>query len=182
MKKSVLILPAFLFLLAGCSPAGGTKQPATVTIHAAETVLKEAAETVCPLPKDSSQPDPFERSYHSTETDSSFTCVPAAGHGVDSTLRLFANAEAAHAAFDAGRKQNAVEDFHGYPLAEFAEDSSDFPGGRPEYRIRLWQAGVWLAEVRAFDDTDYLIAPDPGAVSEAIYQAGVKAGLFTKGD
>jgi hypothetical protein len=49
--------------------------------------------------------------------------------------------------------------------------------GRYEYRVRLLQAGPWLIWVRSFDDTGYLVAPDPGPASETILQVIQEHGL-----
>jgi hypothetical protein len=182
IKNAVIFFVAIGLWIAGCSSRAATKQTANASIPAAEAVLKQVSESVCPLPKDPGQADPFMRSYHSAAAEASFSCAPAAGHSVDATLRLFASADGARGEFEAERKEHGAVDFHGYPMVDYEEDSSDLPGGRNEYRIRFWQAGVWLIEVRAFDDTAYLMAPDPADVSEAIYQAGVKAGMFAKGD
>ncbi|MCX7854972.1 MAG: hypothetical protein N2556_03175 [Anaerolineae bacterium] len=107
------------------------------------------------------------------------SCSPAAGHSTAAILQWFSSESDAQGAFEARRAGRPLEEFHEFPLAIWDEDHPSFPGGQKEYRIWLWQAQHWLIEVRAFDDTHFIIAPDPGRVSEAIYQAGVEYGLFT---
>jgi hypothetical protein len=180
MRKTIPILPIIFFLLTGCTAAAGAVvTPTAVPIAAARDVLKRASLAVCPPPEDPSDPDVYQRRYYSSDADFSFVCNPAAGHGTGASMRWFASADAARGGFDARRMHTPAEDFHGYPLAVMDADDPSFPGGRKEHRIRLWQAGQWLIEANAFDDTPYLIAPAPEAVSEEIYTAGVEYGLFS---
>jgi hypothetical protein len=185
MRKSIFSVGVLCLLLAGCGPAdagkgAGATPSAAVPADTAETVLKLAAEKICPPPKNPSDPDPYQREFNSLPTQFSFFCSPAAGHSTTAVLRWFGTGEEARAAFDVRRKRNAAGDFHGYPFAAWEEDSSDLPGDRLEYRIRIWQAGAWLVDVSAFDDTASLSAPDPDEVSEEIYRVGTEMGLFVK--
>jgi hypothetical protein len=84
----------------------------------------------------------------------------------------------ARAALDTARGDNPLQEFHGFAASVWQEQHPSFPDERNEYRVWAWQAGRWLIEVRAFDDTPYLIAPDPETVSEAIYQVATERGLF----
>ena len=184
MKKAWFLDGLVVLFLAGCGsavptpadPGGAT--PTRVSITTAETVLKRAAESICPPPKDPAERDPYPREYESSRTKFTFFCSPAAGHGTSAILLRFESTAGAQAGFEAKRKQTEVEDFHGSPLAVMEEDYPGFPGDRKEYRIWLWQAGQWVTEVRAFDDTPYLSAPAPAKVSEEIYKAGMEMGLF----
>jgi hypothetical protein len=179
MRKTIPILSILFLLLTGCTAAGpGGTPPTAVPVAAARDVLKQASLAVCPPPEDPSDPDVYQRRYYSSDTDFSFACDPAAGHSTGASMRWYASADDARGEFDARRKQSPVEDFHGYPVALMDADDPSFPGGRKEHRIRLWQAGEWLIEVKAFDDTPYLIAPAPEAVSEEIYKVGVECGLW----
>jgi hypothetical protein len=185
IPKAAIVSAAACLLLAGCGPAdagtSGTATPsATVLAETAESVLKRTAEKVCPPPKKPGDPDPYQRNFNSWPTQFSFACLAGAGHSTTAVLRWFGTEKEARSAFDVRRKQNAADDFHGYPSAAWEEDSSDLPGGRLEYRIRIWQAGAWLVDVSAFDDTSSLSAPDPREVSEEIYTIGLQMGLFVQ--
>jgi hypothetical protein len=150
----------------------------TSPLKVPEIVLQEVSHLACPDYPYPDNPD-FYRHFSATDTVYIFRCSPAVGHGTSARLQWFSNEDDARAAFE-DQRGSTVGKFHGFPLSVWEEDY--FPGGRKEYRILLWQAHQWLIEVRAFDDTHYLIAPAPEGVSEAIYQVGLEHGLFTTSD
>lgn len=133
-------------------------------------MLKETAERVCPS------------TLRFSETGYSFNCEAAAGHSAWVKMEPFASEAEARAAVEERCRGDSVEDFHGFLLCKWGEDYPSFPGGREEYEIWLWQGGQWVVEVRAFDDTRFLIAPRPETVSEELYEVGTEHGLFSEGD
>jgi hypothetical protein len=174
LREMAKRFPVLLLLISSCFLLSACSNPDK---DVAKTVLQEVADLVCPYPDLAN----FQRRYFSaTDTTYEFGCSPVPGHDTSATLGWFNNQNEARAAFEARRKENTVEEFHESPLSEWGEDY--FPGGREEYRVWLWQTKQWLIEVRAFNDTPYDIAPDPKTVSEAIYQVGMKHGLFTISD
>ena len=177
MKQIALLLILMNSLLAACS--GGILTATPSPRDDAEAVLRAVAERACPYPDDPDEIDLYIR--HFTETDSAymFACSPAMGHDTVAKLSWFGNQDEAYSAFEDRREADADELFHNLPLAVREKDHPSFPGGRKEYQTWLWQAQEWLIEVRAFDDTHFLIAPDPETFSEFIYQVGVERGLFT---
>jgi hypothetical protein len=179
MRYMISLLTLMSCLLVACDGAVIPTTP--VPREVAETVLQKVAVLVCPDYPDPDNPD-FYRDFSATDTTYSFQCRPATGHSTTATLRWFSNQSEALAAFEARREGNTVAEFYGLPLSAWDEDYPSFPGGRKEYRVWLWQTQQWLIEVRAFDDTHYIIAPDPETVSEAIYQVGLDHRLFTIGD
>jgi hypothetical protein len=150
-------------------------------IETAATMLQEIAEPVCPIPVGLDDKSLYHQ-FSSSDGASQFECLAAAGHTTVTTLSWFDTPDEADAAFAARREGHMVTEFHGFPLLMWEEDDPSFPGERKEHRIWLWQANQWLIEIRAFDDTHFIIAPDPGTVAEAIYQAGIERGLFTIGE
>ncbi|HOT92609.1 MAG TPA: hypothetical protein PLJ78_11500 [Anaerolineae bacterium] len=172
MKR--LISPVLVvYLLVACS---GPATPATpIPSDVAKSVLEKVAEEIC-------YGHPQTSSFFYDETTYGLLCSPAGGHHTLITLEWFSNESDAQAAFDVQKKGRIVMEFHGASLLVWGEDHPSFPGGREEYRIWLWQMRQWLIGVRAFDDTHFISAPDPGKVSEAIYQVGLEYGLFTTND
>jgi hypothetical protein len=142
---------------------------------AAETVLRQSAQLVCPL---SGPGEPHVPKVAAHDAAYSFVCIAAAGHETSVRIERFANPVEAQAAFNSARKDNPIQNFHGFSLAVWQDQYPSFPDGRNEYRIWAWQADRWLIYVRAFDDTHFLIAPDPQEVSETIYQVAIEHALF----
>jgi hypothetical protein len=141
----------------------------------AEIVLQQSAQFVCPL---SGPGEPHVPEVYVHGAVCGFVCIPATGHDTSVRIEQFAGQIEAQAAFNSTRGDNPIQDFHGFPLCVWQEQHPSFPDGRKEYRIWVWQADRWLIHVRAFDDTHFLIAPDPQKVSEAIYQAAIEHALF----
>ncbi len=175
---SCLICLTF-FWMAGCSgiapvaPKLRATQAPQLTNQAVEAALQQAARLTCP-----SSDDPSVLQFSSADPIYSFVCTPTPGHSTKVVIQRFATVEEAQAAFNAARGANTVSDFHGYPLSGFMEDDSASPGGKQEHRIQVWRVAQWLVNVRAFDATEPLGAPDPTMVSEALYQAAIAQGLL----
>ncbi|MBC7228205.1 MAG: hypothetical protein H5T61_13410 [Thermoflexales bacterium] len=167
--KRVFLLALISWLLLACMAIAPRRTPTPE--EAAKTVLEKVADTVCPGAPQCCR-------FSAEETVYELWCTPAAGHFTVATLQWFSSESDAHAAFENRREGRTAVEFHGFPLVVWAEDHPSFLGGQPEYRTWLWQAQQWLVQVGAFDDTHFTIAPDPGSVSEAIYQAGREYGLF----
>jgi hypothetical protein len=154
-----------------------TNETTAAAIKTAETVLREIAETVCPIPAGLNDNSLYHR-FSSTDTTAQFECSPAAGHSTVTTMSWFGSLDEADAAFAARREERMVTEFHGFPLLMWEEDHPSFPGGRKESQIWLWQADQWLIEIYTFDDTNFEIAPGPERVADAIYRVGQKHDLF----
>ncbi|MBN1440640.1 MAG: hypothetical protein JW929_14625 [Anaerolineales bacterium] len=208
MKPTAFPALLAVFFLAGCQAAGENAAAtaestlAAMPVKNAETVLRQAMEAVCPPwqgptptkiptptinPAKTASPQPTaspeqsdERNWsvQSTLTESSADCQAAAGHSLEIKLRWFEKEEEAVDSFDVRRGQNQTSDFHGFLLVILEEDDYSFPGGRKEHRVWAWQAGRWLVEVNAFDETTTRIAPDPGEASEEVYTAGLRYALW----
>ena len=150
-----------------------TASEGEVSEDVAMVVLRAAAELTCPH-----LDGPGELEFDTTGYG--FHCATAAGHGTSVALVEYGSEAEARAAFDTGREGDSVKEFHGFPLSVRSEDNPSLPGEREEYRIWHWTADRWLVEIRAFDDTPYLIAPNPEEISEALYQLGIEHGLFVE--
>lgn len=148
--------------------------PTSVPTDVEEIVLLQAAQQVCHLPGETNVPE-----IYTTDAVYSFVCAPAAGHSTSAGMERFSSQVEAQAAFNSMREDNPVKDFHGFPVSVWNEQHPSFPDGRSEYRIWVWLADRWLINVRAFDDTYHINAPDPEIVSEAIYQAATEYDLFS---
>ena len=99
-----------------------------------------------------------------------FTCYPAAGHSITVTVRRFGDAAEAQAVFESAPVPGPASEPHGIPTSDWLEQHPSSPGGRFEYRVRLLRTGPFLIEIRSFDDTHFLIAPEPREVSDAVLQ------------
>lgn len=142
-----------------------------------EVVLLYAiAEKVCPYPKDPDQIDFYRRYFYTDSPPFRFDCTPAEGHIVTVAVRRFADASTALAEFDADRPPGPVSESDFFRAADWQEQYPSFPGGREEIRVRLMQTGVWVVSIRSFDDTHFLIAPDPRQVSQDVFDAIVSLG------
>jgi hypothetical protein len=180
MQRASAIVWLAFFFLAGCAPTVESTMPQAtdVPIRRAEEALKRAIEAVCPPPDDPKKEDVYKRTYSTVVTESSGSCETAAGHETTAKIRRFDSTEEARTAFNVVRGKSLEEKFHGFSMAAMEEDAPTLIGGPKEYRIRVWQTGKWLVDIRAFDKTPYPLAPDPDTVSEEIYKAGVKSGLW----
>jgi hypothetical protein len=135
-----------------------------------EVLLQQMAERICPYPDDEEEIDPYERYFTTGDGTPTFTCYPATGHSITVTLRRFADPARAEAEFQAVPELGPVAELEGFAVSDWQEQHPSFPGGRTEVRVRLLQAGPWLISIRSFDDTHFLIAPDPRKASLAILQ------------
>jgi len=138
-----------------------------------EIVLQRTVEFICP-----SSDEPLESQSFSMGVVYSVFCAPSPGHSTVVRMERFRNQDEAKAAFDNVRGGHPVQDFHGYRLSVWYEDHPSLPDRNDEYCIWLWQPDRWLIKVSAFDDTDYLIAPTPPTVSEAVYRFATEQNLF----
>jgi hypothetical protein len=172
--------PLMVLVVAACtSPPSwireATPEPAVApTSEAIEgLLLHEIAERLCPFPD-----TPGAIDYYTTEGGAySFVCYPATGHSVTVTLQRFPDPAGAEVGFQAAPGIGPIEELDGFPVTDWQEQHPSFPGGRAEYRLRLMQVGQWLIGIRSFDDTHFLIAPDPHEASLAILQVFREHGL-----
>lgn len=106
-----------------------------------------------------------------------FVCYPATGHSITVSMRRFADPAEAQAQFESASALGPAEKLHSFPVSDWLEQHPSFPGGRYEYRVRLLQVGQWLIRVQSFDDTHFLIAPEPRDASYTILQVIQEHGL-----
>lgn len=133
-------------------------------------LLNAITERVCPYPKDPEQIDFYRRHLYTTPPIYRLDCSPAEGHVVTIVVRRFAEPSAALAEFDAERPSGPVDGSDGFLAIDWQEQDPSFPGGREEVRRRYMQVGVWVVSIRSFDDTHFLIAPDPRDLSRTIFE------------
>lgn len=138
-----------------------------------EIVLQHTVEFICP-----SSDEPLVSQSFSMGVVYSIFCALSPGHSTVVRMERFRSQDEAKADFDNVRGGHPVQDFHGYLLSVWYEDHPSLADRNDEYCIWLWQPDRWLIKVSAFDDTDYLIAPDPSTVSEAIYRFATELNLF----
>jgi hypothetical protein len=136
-----------------------------------ERLLDQIAEDVCPYPDDPGRIDPYERYFTSDDPTYTFVCYPAAGHSLTVTFRRFLEPAEAMAEFQSAGARGLPQEVQGFPALDWQEQHPSFPGGRLEVRVRLLQAGPWLIRIESFDDTHFLIAPDPREASVTVVQA-----------
>jgi hypothetical protein len=185
-----------LLLLVACASPGTGPTGATPTELARVTgaavspepqaleprLLEEIAGRICPYPQDPGRIDPYERDFSAKDGVYTFACYPATGHSVTLTMQRFADPAGAQAEFQSAAAPAPAGEFHGFPVSDWQEQHPSFPNGRFEYRVRLLQVGAWLISVRSFDDTHFLIAPDPRAVSETVLQVFAEHGVQPTSD
>jgi hypothetical protein len=136
-----------------------------------ERLLGQIAQEVCPYPDDPDRIDPYERYFTSNDPAYTLVCYPAAGHSLTVTIRRFTGPAEALAEFESARDPGPAQEIDGFPTSDWQEHHPSFPGGRHEIRVRLLQAGPWLIRIESFDDTHFLIAPDPREASVAVVHA-----------
>ena len=136
-------------------------------------VLQQTVESICP-----SSDEPLVTQSFSMGVVYSIFCAPSPGHSTVVRMERFRSQDEAKADFDNVREGHPVQDFHGYRLSVWYEDHPALTDRNDEYYIWLWQPDRWLIKVSVFNDTDYLIAPDPSTVSEAIYRFATELDLF----
>lgn len=157
------------------TPAGTAPAPTPQATE--EELLQQMAKRICPYPDDPDRIDPYERYFTTGDSTPSFTCYPATGHSITVTLRRFADPARAEAEFQSVPELGPVGELDGFPVSDWQEQHPSFPGGRYEVRVRLVQAGPWLISIRSFDDTHFLIAPDPREASLEVLQVLREQGL-----
>lgn len=111
---------------------------------------------------------------------------PSHEHTAEAWMRLYASAEAAQSALWQERDallssgwdvQTAL--FRGH--SAYTANHSLNPGSDSlpmNQRVYVFQASLWLVGATTFDATAQALAPDPLAVAEAVYQAGMRYYLF----
>lgn len=174
------------------TPARPTSFPSTVisTPPAAsgetETlVLKQVSEFIPMCPPDFGSNEIF-ISADEPLAHFSLDCDVSWGHVAEVWMRRYATQPEAQSAFAEIRGDLAAQDFHGYPALGwecFAQSYANcYPSSGIErgllHRNHCWQADRWLICAHAFDDSGWRFAPAPLKISEAVYQASVKLGLF----
>jgi len=112
--------------------------------------------------------------------------VAAAGHSAEAWIQRFSYADEAQQALqqqandlDADGWQVGPLTFHGFDA--YGASRSQNPGSPTlplNERLLIFQGSVWIVGASSFDDTPENIAPDPGTVAEAVYQAGLSYHLF----
>ena len=138
-------------------------------------VLQQVAQRVC-----CGYSLPCNQQFYARETHYSFGCWAAAGHSASVEIQRLRDEAEAHAAFETARGNNPVERFHGNPAATWQYDQNpDNPGFPMRHRQHAWQVDRWLIIVSAFDDTHYVLAPEPAEVSEIVFQEAVARCLFS---
>ena len=136
-----------------------------------ERLLDQIASDVCPYPDDPGRIDLYERYFTSDDPAYTLVCYPAAGHSLTVTIRRFAGPAEALAELSSAAAPGPALEVQGFPASDWHEHHPSFPGGREEVRVRLLQAGPWLIRTESFDDTHFLVAPDPREASLAVIQA-----------
>ena len=151
--------------------------PPTTTPVFTETemlVLQRVADALC-----CASWQPCNQNYFVKDTLYGFGCFVAAGHHTGVQIQRFPSEAQAGAALDALRKDNPIQSFHGYQAVVWQYDQNpDNPGFPMRHRHHAWQAGCWLIDSSSFDDTHYVIAPDPQSVSEIVYREAKTRCLF----
>lgn len=128
------------------------------------------AKRICPYPDKPDKIDPYQRYFIIEDRTYSFICYPSMDHSITVTIRRFADPARAEAGFRSAPELGPAKELHSFPVSDWQEQHPSFPGGRYEYRVRLLQVGQWLIWIRSFDDTHFLIAPDPRLASITILQ------------
>jgi hypothetical protein len=150
-----------------------TASPASTDTEA--LVLLPVAETVCP--------QHGLGSGHSISIQGatySFWCWMMAGHYTGASVQRFETRSEATRAFDALRKDNPIQRFHGYPATrlEWKEKHGESSLAML-HQYHVWQADRWLIVTQSFDDTHETSAPAPLYVSESVYREAQAHCLFT---
>lgn len=105
-----------------------------------------------------------------------FDCNHLSGHGGSAGFSHFDSLQEAADAF--ALVDQPRTEFHGLPASFW---TGPFPvsgveGGSSHHGAFL--SGCWLATASAYDDTHYLLAPQPSETLERIYQRAAEIGLF----
>jgi hypothetical protein len=105
-----------------------------------------------------------------------FECASSTGHGGHAQLQRFPTGAAAAAAFEAIEQPRT--DFHGLPASFWVGPFpyAGVPGGSSHRGAFLFDC--WLATAYAYDDTHFLLGPQPSASLERIHQAASAIALF----
>lgn len=166
-----LLVGAVASALHGCSatptptPVGPTVTPTATTdsvVAALQSVLKAECHQVSGVPG-------FQDVY-ATEHGYTISCqAHRSAHETVGDLVRYENTDAAEVGFANAALEGEPLAFYELPAAYW-----EFPhylqlGGLERYLV--WQLGCWVVTVHNFDDTHFLIAPQPVPFSEAILTA-----------
>ena len=135
-------------------------------------IIQEAADAIC-LGVDAATSPQLEI----RDPEYRFFCAMAAGHGTDAAIHRYPREVDAQTAFLEAAGDQPVQSFHGCPFSHWQEEHP-YTGESGSRRIGVWRADRWLVRVQSDDDTHYLIAADPAAVSETIYNLASQYALF----
>ena len=152
-----------------------TSSPTPVPSAVDKLVLEDAAQTLGWPPEVVQEPFGYRIQY-----------VAAAGHAAEAWIQRFGHVQEAHEALIELGDSLAGDGWTGGPLLfhgldAYAASRSLNPGSPTlpmNERTFAFQGSVWVVGAYSFDDTPYSIAPDPGTVVEAVYEAGLAYHLF----
>ena len=127
----------------------------------AVSALQTAIDAVCHL----NGPGPTDSSARPSEHGYTLHCWPSPGHETRAELVRYTDVDSAAAQFAQASEPGEPRDFHDVPAAywetPFHSEGAD--------RYLVWQLGCWVVSVHSFDDTHFAIAPQPFALSEAVF-------------
>jgi hypothetical protein len=134
-------------------------------------VLQQTLQAMCADPH-------FSPESGENGTDYWMRCEPSTGHITTVHIQRLDGPTEASAAFYMVVADYPVQDFHGYPSANWTQPDSNHPG--MTYRYWVWQTDRWVVQIESFDDTSFLFALEPGEVAETLYQFAVQEELFSR--
>jgi len=152
---------------ASATAAGGTTPSFTPTPTPAgvEAVLQGVIEDECSI----NGPGPTFETADATEDGYRLFCLPSPGHQTEAELVRYADGAAASAAFATASAAGETRAFHDLPAVYWERPFfEDTPPGGGAHRYLVWQLGCWVITVHSADDTHFLVAPQPIALSDAI--------------
>ena len=117
----------------------------------------------------------FPGSVHAGDTVYSIGCVVGPGHSSDAQIERYTELETAQTAFAARQGTLLLEPFHCYPAYRWEYEQELMPRWQAGHS---WLAERWIITTHSWDDTDIRVAPAPIVVSEAVYRAAIRNGLF----
>jgi len=145
---------------------------ATGSVAARMRAVIDFAAQLCPRP-DSTGP------YLTVGCDASscsFDCSWYSGHAGTASLTRYDSAAAAATVF--ADIDHPRSDFLGWPASFW---TAPFPYPRPEggsSHHGIFHAGCWLVRADAYDDTHFLIAPQPEQTLQRLHEKALELGLF----
>jgi len=148
------------------SPTPTPTPTATVSAEIPALVMERVADTLCW--------DRFE------VIGSTVHCESAIGHYGYVSLTGFSDALQARAAFAPQTANETEEQFLGSVLRIDSRPNPCCPGLDGLIQNWRWLKGCWIVSGYAFDDTHFLLAPQPRASIEAIASAAAEFDLFAR--